>query len=178
MKAFLSFFLGMPIVGVPLILSLSLYKEIKTMRAAHDFTPLYRSAVGFDRLVNLLDSAARSDTTPGFPPYNIERILGEDSSETYLIEIAVAGFKHDQLSIEFKENLLTVTGRKDTDDSQRQFLHRGLAERSFERRFQVADHIRVLSADLVDGLLSISLKREIPEALKPRQIPIGSVVQS
>jgi molecular chaperone IbpA len=166
----------MAIFGMPVTISLNLKKE-NNMRTSHDFTPLYRSAVGFDRLVNLLDSAARSDTTPGFPPYNIERIKGEDESETYRIEIAVAGFKREQLSIEFKENLLTVTGRKETDDGQRQFLHRGLAERSFERRFQVADHIRVLSADLVDGLLSISLRREIPEALKPRQIPIGTVLE-
>lgn len=148
------------------------------MRTSYDFTPLYRSAVGFDRLVNLLDSASRSDSAPGFPPYNIERIVGEDETETYRIEMAVAGFKRDQLNIEFKENLLTVTGRKDSDDTQRQYLHRGLAERSFERRFQVADHIRVLSADLSDGLLSISLQREIPESLKPRQIPIGTVHES
>ena len=146
------------------------------MRTAIDFSPLYRSAVGFDRLVSLLDSAARTDATPGWPPYNIERIAadGEDGGDTYRIEVAVAGFRPDQLNIEVKENVLTVTGKKDADDSQRTFLHRGLAERSFERRFQLADHIRVTEADLANGLLSIGLKLEVPEAKKAKTISIRS----
>lgn len=143
------------------------------MRNTIDFSPLYRSAVGFDRLASLLDTAARSDQAPGWPPYNIERLSPEaEDGDTYRIEVAVAGFRPDQLNIEFKENLLAVTGRKDQDEAERVFLHRGLAERSFERRFQLADHIRVLDAELANGLLSITLKRELPEALKARQIAI------
>jgi molecular chaperone IbpA len=144
------------------------------MRNTIDFTPLYRSAVGFDRLANLLDTAARSDSAPGWPPYNIERISADKDGDgdIYRIEVAVAGFRPEQLSLEFKENHLTVTGRKEQDDQERTYLHRGLAERSFERRFQLADHIRVLDAELANGLLSVTLKRELPEALKPRQIAI------
>ncbi|NJC40976.1 molecular chaperone IbpA [Brevundimonas alba] len=139
----------------------------------YDFTPLYRSAVGFDRLAGLLESAARTSQENGWPPYNIET-TGENA---YRIEIAVAGFKPDELNIEVKENLLTVTGRKTANDdagSERNFLHRGLAERDFERRFQLADYVVVKAADLVNGLLSIDLQRELPEALKPRRIEIGS----
>lgn len=144
-------------------------------RSSIDFSPLYRSGVGFDRLFNLLDSAARVETQ-GWPPYNIERVSTENSDlgETYRIELAVAGFRPDQLTLETKENVLTVTGRKDGEDDGRVYLHRGLAERSFERRFQLADHIQVTGAELANGLLSISLKREIPEALKPRTIAIRS----
>ena len=139
----------------------------------YDFTPLYRSAVGFDRLASLLESAARTSQENGWPPYNIET-TGENA---YRIEIAVAGFKPDELNIEVKENLLTVTGRKTANDDggeQRNFLHRGLAERDFERRFQLADYVVVKAADLVNGLLSIDLERELPEALKPRRIEIGT----
>ena len=139
----------------------------------YDFTPLYRSAVGFDRLAGLLESAARTSQENGFPPYNIET-TGENA---YRIEIAVAGFKPDELNIEVKENLLTVTGRKTANDDggeQRNFLHRGLAERDFERRFQLADYVVVKAADLINGLLSIDLERELPEALKPRRIEIGT----
>lgn len=138
----------------------------------YDFSPLYRSAVGFDRLANLLESAARTSQENGWPPYNIET-TGENA---YRIEIAVAGFKPDELNIEVKENLLTVTGRKTANDegsTDRTFLHRGLAERDFERRFQLADYVVVKAADLVNGLLSIELARELPEALKPRRIEIG-----
>ena len=137
-----------------------------------DFTPLYRSAVGFDRLASLLESAARSSQENGWPPYNIET-TGENA---YRIEIAVAGFKPDELNLEVKENLLTVTGRKTANDDveQRTYLHRGLAERDFERRFQLADYVIVTDANLDNGLLSISLKRELPEALKPRRIEIGT----
>ncbi len=134
-----------------------------------DLSPLYRSVVGFDRLADLLDSAS-SEAATGYPPYNIER-TGEN---TYRIEIAVAGFKSDDLNIEVKENLLTVQGRKPANDEAKRYLHRGLAERNFERRFQLADYVVVSDANLADGLLSISLKRELPEALKPRRIDIGS----
>ncbi|MFN3352638.1 MAG: Hsp20 family protein [Brevundimonas sp.] len=134
-----------------------------------DFSPLYRSAVGFDRLATLLESAARTSESGGWPPYNIET-TGENA---YRVEIAVAGFTPDELNVEVKENLLTVTGRKTAnDDSQRNYLHRGLAERDFERRFQLADYVIVTSAKLENGLLSIELKRELPEALKPRRIEI------
>jgi molecular chaperone IbpA len=138
-----------------------------------DFTPLYRSAVGFDRLATLLESAARTSQENGWPPYNIET-TGENA---YRIEIAVAGFKPDELNIEVKENLLTVTGRKTANDdgaANRTYLHRGLAERDFERRFQLADYVIVTEARLDNGLLSIELKRELPEALKPRRIEIAS----
>jgi molecular chaperone IbpA len=134
-----------------------------------DFTPLYRSAVGFDRLAALLDAAAKSDAATGYPPYNIET-LGENA---YRIELAVAGFKADELSIEVKENLLTVTGRKAANDEAKRYLHRGLAARDFERRFQLADYVVVSEAGLTDGLLSITLRRELPESLKPRQVPIN-----
>lgn len=139
----------------------------------YDFSPLYRSAVGFDRLANLLESASRTSSEGGYPPYNIET-TGENA---YRIEIAVAGFTTDELNIEVKENLLTVTGRKTANDDQapqKTYLHRGLAERDFERRFQLADYVVVADANLVNGLLSISLKRELPEALKPRRVEIGA----
>ena len=136
-----------------------------------DFTPLYRSAVGFDRMANLLESAARTSEAGGWPPYNIET-TGENA---YRIEIAVAGFKPDELNIEVKENLLTVTGRRAANDGEdRTFLHRGLAERDFERRFQLADYVVVTEAGLNNGLLTIDLKRELPEALKPRRIEINA----
>ena len=138
-----------------------------------DFSPLYRSVVGFDRLADLLDAAAH-ETATGYPPYNIERT----GDHEYRIEIAVAGFKPDELSIEVKEAVLTVTGRKAANDGERRFVHRGLAERNFERRFQLAEYVVVTEANLADGLLSISLKRELPEALKPRRIEIGSAAGS
>ena len=133
-----------------------------------DFSPLYRSVVGFDRLADLLDSAA-ADGAAGYPPYNIERT----DENAYRVEIAVAGFRPEELAIELKENLLTVTGRKAANDEPRRFLHRGLAERNFERKFQLADYVVVTEANLADGLLAIALKRELPEALKPRRIEIG-----
>jgi len=137
-----------------------------------DFAPLYRSVVGFDRLADLLETA-RVDAAAGYPPYNIERT----DENAYRVEIAVAGFRPDELDIEVKENLLTVQGRKAANDDQRKYLHRGLAERNFERRFQLADYVVVTDAALADGLLSISLKRELPEALKPRRIEIATSVQ-
>jgi molecular chaperone IbpA len=146
------------------------YRRMPNMRTI-DLTPLYRSVVGFDRLADLLD-AASAEAASGYPPYNIER-TGENA---YRIEIAVAGFKADDLNIEVKENLLTVQGRKPANDEAKRYLHRGLAERNFERRFQLADYVVVSDANLADGLLSISLKRELPEALKPRRIEIGAPV--
>ena len=134
-----------------------------------DFSPLYRSVVGFDRLADLLD-AATSETTNGYPPYNIERT----DENAYRIDIAVAGFKPDELTLEVKENLLTVQGRKPANDESKRYLYRGLAERGFERRFQLADYVVVTDAQLADGLLSVSLRRELPEALKPRKIEIST----
>ena len=134
-----------------------------------DFSPLYRSVVGFDRLADLLD-ATTSETTNGYPPYNIER-TGENA---YRIDVAVAGFKPGELTLEVKENLLTVQGRKAANDETKRYLYRGLAERGFERRFQLADYVVVTDAQLADGLLSVSLRRELPEALKPRKIEIST----
>ncbi|HXV01588.1 MAG TPA: Hsp20 family protein [Caulobacteraceae bacterium] len=134
-----------------------------------DFSPLYRSVVGFDRLADLLD-AATNETANGYPPYNIERT----DENAYRIDIAVAGFKPDELTIEVKENLLTVQGRKAPAEDARRYLHRGLAERGFERRFQLADYVVVTDAQLSDGLLSVALRRELPEALKPRKIEIST----
>jgi molecular chaperone IbpA len=134
-----------------------------------DFSPLYRSVVGFDRFAALLDAAAASESS-GYPPYNIETV-GQDA---YRIEMAVAGFRPEELAIEVKESVLTVQGRKPANEDSRHFLHRGLAERNFERRFQLADHVVVTDAQLADGLLSISLKRELPEAMKPRKIEISA----
>ena len=133
----------------------------------YDFAPLYRSVVGFDRLAALLESA-QSDSAQGYPPYNIERT----DEHAYRVDIAVAGFKPEELNVEVKENLLTVQGRKAANDEAKRYLHRGLAERNFERKFQLADYVIVTDATLADGLLSISLRRELPEALKPRTIAI------
>lgn len=136
----------------------------------YDFTPLYRSAIGFDRLANLFDEALRADAQPSYPPYNIE-LVGEDK---YQITMAVAGFDHSELEIESERDQLKVVGRKQKDETKRTFLHRGIAARDFEHRFQLADHVRVVGARLDNGLLNIELVREIPEALKPRRIEIGN----
>lgn len=133
-----------------------------------DFSPLYRSAVGFDRLASLLEAASRSDAPTGYPPYNIET----DGENAYRIEIAVAGFKPEELNIEFRENTLTVQGKKASTDDAKRYLHRGLAERNFERRFQLADYVVVTGANLADGLLTIELERQLPEQLKPRRVEI------
>ena len=133
-----------------------------------DFTPLYRSSIGFDHLARMLDDAA-SFETPAYPPYNIERV-GEDE---YLITVAIAGFNADDVNIEVKGNDLTVTGKKtDKPAMKTEYLHQGIAGRNFERTFQLADHVEVTGADLNQGLLQISLKRVLPEALKPRTIAI------
>jgi molecular chaperone IbpA len=136
-----------------------------------DLTPLYRSTIGFDRLGSLLDTLGSFDgEAPSYPPYNIERV-GEND---YRISMAVAGFGDSDLNIEVKENTLTVKGEKLTEKEDATYLHRGIASRSFERRFQLADHVVVKGASLENGLLHIDLVREIPEAKKPRNIPIGA----
>lgn len=137
--------------------------------ATNELNPLYRTLVGFDRIASLMDQAARLDGAPGYPPFNVEQI-GEDE---FRIELAVAGFSQDDLTIEFKQNSLLVTGQRKPSE-QRNFLHRGIAERSFERRFGLADHVRVAGAKLEHGLLTIDLVRELPEILKPRKIEIGT----
>ena len=136
-----------------------------------DFTPLYRTIVGFDRLADMMDTAAKQEAGSGYPPYNIEQ-LGEHE---YQIELAVAGFGEGDLTVEVQENVLTVSGKKlpDEQPESRNFIHRGIAERSFERRYHLADHVQVREAALQNGLLSIRLEREIPEAKKPRQIAIN-----
>ena len=131
--------------------------------------PFYRSSVGFDRIFNLLENAQRARSTNDWPPYDIVK-TGDDS---YRISIAVAGFAKDDLDISFRSNLLTVTGKKQ-EVSADGYLHRGIAGRPFEHRFELADHVRVNGADLSNGLLSVELVREIPEALKPRKISIQS----
>ncbi|MBO6757929.1 MAG: Hsp20 family protein [Roseibium sp.] len=133
-----------------------------------DFSPLYRSTVGFDRLFSMLDAA--NAETPSYPPYNIER-TGENA---YRITMAVAGFSDADLSVEAKEHALTIKGEKAEDDGDREVLHRGIASRAFERRFQLAEFMRVDGAHLENGLLHIDLVRELPEAMKPRRIEIGS----
>jgi molecular chaperone IbpA len=137
-----------------------------------DLTPLYRSSVGFDRLASVLDQVMAGDVSQNtYPPYNIEK-TGDDA---YRITIAVAGFSEDELGIESREGQLVVTGRKtEAEDEQKpSFLHRGIATRAFERRFQLADHVRAVDAATKNGLLHIDLVREVPEALKPRKIEIG-----
>jgi molecular chaperone IbpA len=135
-----------------------------------DYTPLYRSSIGFDRLFRLLDEA-QSVETQSYPPYNIERL----SENAYRISMAVAGFAQHEIAIEAKGNTLTVTGKKDTKpEVVKEFLHQGIAGRGFERRFQLADYVVVQDAELDHGLLHISLVREVPEAMKPRQIAINA----
>lgn len=133
-----------------------------------DFSPLYRSSIGFDHLVSLLDSARRIDQGGNsYPPYNIE----STGNDAYRISMAVAGFDQSELNVETKENTLTINGVKNKDD-QHNYLYHGIAERNFERRFQLADHVKVTNAKLENGLLHIDLVREIPEAMKPRTIQI------
>ena len=134
-----------------------------------DLTPLYRNSVGFDRMASLLDNALRSDSSSqGYPPYNIEVI----EENRYTISLAVAGFTQDDLDINVEKGVLTVRGNK-ADDSDKNYLHRGIANRAFERKFNLADYIEVTNADLDNGLLTISLLKEIPEAMKPKSISIN-----
>jgi len=134
-----------------------------------DLAPLYRATVGFDQIADMMDRVLANDgAQPTYPPYNIEKTAEDE----YRISIAVAGFSDADLAIEVKDRALVVTGRKPSDDAARTYLHRGIATRAFERRFHLADHVRVTGATHSDGMLHISLEREIPEALKPRRIAI------
>jgi molecular chaperone IbpA len=134
-----------------------------------DFSPLYRATVGFDQIADMVDRVLTSDVqTSSYPPYNIEKI----DKDTYLISVAVAGFSEADLSVEVKENSLIILAGK-SDEGKKNYLHRGIASRSFKQQFQLADHVQVTGARHSDGMLHIELKREVPEALKPRQIPIS-----
>jgi molecular chaperone IbpA len=137
----------------------------------YDFAPLFRTAIGFDRLARLVDTAAEAAATPSYPPYNIER-TGDDS---YRLTMAVAGFGKGDIELVVKDNTLVVTGKIGEEAPKGEVLYRGIAGRAFERRFVLADHIVVDGADLQNGLLHVGLKRVVPEALKPRRIEIGSV---
>lgn len=141
------------------------------MRTQNDFSPLYRSFIGFDHLAGLIDKASRADKQSSYPPYNIE-LLAEDK---YRITMAVAGFSEQELDIESKQNSLVVTGSKlaSDDKTKRNFLHQGIADRNFERKFQLGDHVKVVGAFMENGLLHVDLEREIPEALKSRKIAIN-----
>lgn len=135
-----------------------------------DFAPLYRSTIGFDHLSSLLDAVTqREQNQPSYPPYNIERL----DKDKYRITMAVAGFTSQELDIQSEQQTLTVRGRKEEDSAERNYLHQGIAARNFERAFQLADHVKVINANIENGLLHIELEREIPETMKPRQIPIG-----
>jgi molecular chaperone IbpA len=140
-----------------------------------DFAPLYRSTVGFDNLASLLDSITSNDRNqPAYPPYNIE-LLDKDK---YRISMAVAGFAEDEITVTSENNTLVIAAAKQekTDETKRTYLHQGIAERNFKRQFRVADHVKVTGASLSNGLLHIELVREVPEAMKPRQIPVNGVV--
>jgi molecular chaperone IbpA len=140
-----------------------------------DFSPLFRSTIGYDRLARLLDSATRVDSSEAaYPPYNIEK-TGEDA---YRLTMAVAGFSRDEIDITVHENALTVTGKAKNGDNGGRYLHRGIARRAFERRFTLADHLKVVGASLDNGMLHVDLVREVPEAMKPRSIPIGRKVSA
>ena len=134
-----------------------------------DLSPLYRSFIGFDHLASQLDSANRSEKSNGYPPYNIESV----SEDKYRITMAVAGFSENELDIQSEQNTLVVKGVKAAQKEQKKYLYQGIAERNFERRFQLGDYIKVIGAEMENGLLHIELEREIPEALKPRKIEIG-----
>ena len=164
---------GLTSVGRLNTLYCSQHEDI-TMRNL-DFSPLYRSSIGFDRMAGLLDNLTRAEQTqPSYPPYNIE-LTGEDQ---YRISMAVAGFEESEVDIEVKQNNLTVTGHKQSRDEGRTFLHQGIAARNFERRFQLADYVRVEDASMINGLLHVNLVREIPEAMKPRTIAINTSAQA
>jgi molecular chaperone IbpA len=136
-----------------------------------DFSPLFRSTIGFDRLTRLLDSATRVDSAAlAYPPYNIEK-TGEDA---YRLTMAVAGFSRDEIDVTVHENALTVTGKAKNGEDEGRYLHRGIARRAFERRFSLADHIKVTGASLDNGMLHVDLVHEVPEAMKPRNIEISS----
>lgn len=140
-----------------------------------DFAPLYRSSVGFDQIANMMDRVLSNDgATPSYPPYNIEKL----ENDSYRISIAVAGFSDADLSVEVRDKGLIVSAKKAEEDQGKTYLHRGIATRAFERRFHLADHVQVTGAAHVDGMLHIELERQVPEALKPRQIEITSDVKA
>ena len=140
-----------------------------------DFAPLHRSTVGFDQIANLMDRALANDVAqPSYPPYNIEKL----TDDSYRITIAVAGFSESDLSVEVREKSLIVSARKADEDTDKTFLYRGIANRAFERRFHLADHVQVTGAAHADGMLHIELERQVPEALKPRRIQIASNVSA
>jgi molecular chaperone IbpA len=140
------------------------------MRTGFDFSPYRRTTVGFDRLFDFLENAARTDTSDNYPPFDIEKV----SDDRYRITLAVAGFKPSELDITARQNLMVITGRKaENRNKDGNYLHMGIATRAFERRFELADFVRVENADLRDGLLAIELVREIPDAMKPRKVEIG-----
>jgi molecular chaperone IbpA len=143
------------------------FLEDITMRS-YDFAPLYRSAIGFDRLAQLFDDVQRAETQTSYPPYNIELV----ADDKYSITMAVAGFSRSEIDVEIEGGALKITGRKQKDDAKHTYLHRGIAARDFEHRFQLAEHVKVVNAKLDNGLLTIELVREIPETLKPRKIVI------
>lgn len=139
-----------------------------------DLTPFYRSAIGFDRLFQMLDQASGFDTEGGYPPYNIEK-TGDNA---YRITLAVAGFADTEMQIEVKEQTLTVSGEKKPETLEKAYLHRGIAARSFERRYQLADHVDIKGAVFENGLLHIDLVRNVPERLKPRSVAISSAAST
>ncbi|MBZ9761481.1 Hsp20 family protein [Mesorhizobium sp. CA8] len=139
------------------------------MRTTFDFSPLFRSSIGFDRMLNALETASRIETVDNWPPYDIAKTADDD----YRITMAVAGFSQDELAITQEQNMLMVSGQKAGEDKG-EYLHRGIAGRAFQRRFELADHVKVVGASLVNGLLTIDLKREIPEEMKPRRIEIAA----
>ncbi|MBZ9662000.1 Hsp20 family protein [Mesorhizobium sp. ESP-6-4] len=139
------------------------------MRTTFDFSPLFRSSIGFDRMLNALETASRIETVDNWPPYDIAKTSEDD----YRINMAVAGFSQDELAITQEQNMLMVSGQKAGEDKG-EYLHRGIAGRAFQRRFELADHVKVVGASLVNGLLTIDLKREIPEEMKPRRIEIAA----
>jgi molecular chaperone IbpA len=143
--------------------------EDLAMRTNFDFTPYRRSTVGFDRLFDLLETGLRTDTTDGYPPFDIVR----DGEDSYRITLAVAGFAPNDIEVVAQQNQLTITGKRADDNDQGEYLHRGIGARPFERRFQLADFIEAGNARFENGLLSIQLKRVVPEAMKPRKIEIG-----
>jgi len=140
------------------------------MRTAFDFSPLYRSTVGFDRLFDLIDQTNRLEQAPSWPPYNVEKV-GDDQ---YRITMAVAGFSPDEIEITQKENVLLVAGHKHPEQENGQLLHRGIATRAFKQSFSLADYVKVREAKLENGLLTVDLVREVPEAMKPRRIEIAT----
>lgn len=139
------------------------------MRTNFDFAPYRRSTVGFDRLFDLLETGMRGDGLDGYPPFDLAR----DGEDSYRITVAVAGFRPEEIEVVAQQNLLTITGKRAEDQDRGEYLHRGIAARPFERRFQLADFIEVKSANFENGLLTIALQRVVPEAMKPRKIEIG-----